>query len=312
MKRRFIRAFAPATVANVGVGFDILGFAVSGLGEIAEVSYLENDPRVVIEPVVGFPELPTDPIENTAGAGLVRLIREKRLRHGFHVRLRKSIPLGSGLGGSAMSSVAAMVAANQWLVNKMKPSEIIDYALTGEEVASRSRHADNIAPCVSGGLVFVRSAPEVRVVRIPTPLAMRCVLWLPKLTIKTSQARKLLKKSLLLTAAVEQTANLTGFVLGCMNSDFELIAESLRDRMIEPQRSHLIPCFSELQMAAMKAGALGCSISGSGPALFALTHGEYDAKRVERALCKVSRENEVEVFGTWITPIARRGAHVLR
>ncbi len=312
MKTKVVRAFAPATVANVGVGFDILGFAVSGLGEIAEVSLLPNERRVVIEPVAGFAEIPTDPRKNTAGAGLIRLIQEKRLRHGFHVRLRKSIPIGSGLGGSAVSSVATIVAANQWLAKKLGDDELIDYALTGEEVASRSRHADNIAPCVYGGLVFVRSKPEVRVVKIPTPSAMRCVLWLPRLTIKTSQARKMLSPRLPLVTAVEQTANLAGFLMACVNSDFELMAESLRDRMIEPQRQRLIPAFTELQTAALKAGALGCSISGSGPALFALTDGQRTALKVERALQKVSLARGIDVVGTWITPIAKKGAHVLR
>jgi homoserine kinase len=315
-KTPFVRAFAPATVANVGVGFDILGFAVSGIGELAEVSLLENDPRVVIDPVANFPGIPTDPKKNTAGAGLLRLIREKHLQHGFHVRLTKSIPIGSGLGGSAVSSVAAMVAASHWLDKKTKiamtTDEIIDYALTGEEVASRSRHADNVAPCVTGGLVFVRSNPVLKVVPIPTPASLRCVLWLPNLMIKTNQARRLLKRALPLKTVVEQTANLTGFVLGCMNSDFELMALSLRDCMIEPQRSSLIPCFSALQSAALKSGALGCSISGSGPALFALARGDKHAKSIERALSRVSRENGIEVAGTWITPIAQRGAYVMR
>lgn len=303
-------AFAPATVANVAVGFDILGFALEGLGERATVRHAST-PVVTVDPVDGYPELPTDPVRNTATAGLVRLIADKKLRHGFHVTLEKTIPIGSGLGGSSTSAVAAITAANALLDKKLKPAEILEYALLGEEVASGSRHGDNIAPCIEGGLVFVRSAPRLETTRVKTPASFRCVVLLPRLSIKTKEARGILKPEVPLKAMIEQTANLGGFLLGCAQNDLDLVGRSLRDVVIEPQRAALIPGFYDLQGAALAAGALGCSISGSGPAIFALTAGDRAADRVRKALLTTSARLGLPVHGTWCSKISRRGARLL-
>ena len=310
MKRA--KAFAPATVANVAVGFDILGFALEGLGEIAVVERIEKSREVVVEPVLGFPEIPLDPLKNTATAGLVRLIQERSLGFGFRVQLEKHIPIGSGLGGSSTSAMAALVAANSLLKKKLSIEELLDYALTGEAVASGSRHGDNVGPCLKGGLVFVRSQPSLEIVKIKTPSDLRCVVILPNLSIRTEEARKLLSKEVSLKKMIEQTANLTGFLLGCVQGDLKLMQHSLRDVVIEPQRAKLIPGFYELQKTALAAGALGFSISGSGPAMFALVVGPTRAKKVQQQLLTKARALDLPLKGAWLSRIAKRGAGLVR
>lgn len=302
-------AFAPATVANVAVGFDLLGFALKGLGEFATVERIK-EPQVIINPVAGHEKIPTAPEKNTAGAGLVRLIADKNLKSGFRVTLQKQIPIGSGLGGSSASAVAAIVAANALLPKKLARAELMEYALIGEEVASGARHADNIAPCLEGGLVFVRCHPRVQVVKIKTPATLRAVIALPQLSINTKDAREILNPLVPLPTVVKQTGNLAGFLLGCAQGDFKLMGHSLNDVMIEPQRSGLIPCFGDLKPAALKAGAIGCSISGSGPAIFALANGDVTAKKILKAWTEAAREKNITLVKTFISPVASPGARV--
>jgi homoserine kinase len=302
-------AFAPATVANVAVGFDILGFALKGLGETATVEKIRQ-PTVVVTPVAGFSDLPVDPLKNTASAGLVRLREDKKLSFGFKVTLQKEIPIGSGLGGSAASAVAAIVAANALLPKKLSRAELLEYALVGEMASSGSRQGDNVGPCLEGGLVFVRSYPELELVKIKTPPNLRCVIALPKLSVKTREARGILQPNVALKTAVQQTANLTGFLLGLAHKDMSLIARSLNDAMIEPQRASLIPCLPHLKEAAYQAGALGCSISGSGPAVFALADGEAAAKRVLKLWKTTAEVHDFTLIKTWISPLSNPGASV--
>ncbi len=312
MKNKIVTAFAPATVANVGVGFDILGFALSGLGETASVEKIENSKQVHINPIKGYPEISIDPLKNTATAGLVRLIREKNLAFGFKVKLKKEIPVGSGLGGSSTSAVASLIAANSFLKVKLTRSEILDYALTGEEVASGARHADNIAPCIEGGLVLVPTNSTIPPIGIKTPPSLRCVILLPELSIHTKEARQILASAVPLSTMIQQTFNLAGFILGCQNADFDLIRLSLKDVVIEPQRSHLVPHFLQIQAAAMAAGALGCSLSGSGPALFAFARNQKSAEEILKKMKKAALHFELPLRGTWISPIAKKGAFILR
>lgn len=304
------RAFAPATVANVAVGFDILGFALDGLGETATVERIERSREVFVEEVEGYADLPLDPRKNCATAGLVRLIEERKLSHGFRVRLDKQIPIGSGLGGSSASAVAAMVAANALLKKKLSFNQVLDYALTGEEVASRSRHGDNVGPCLKGGLVYIRSHPQLEIVSVKVPRALHAVVVLPNLTIRTADARKILKPEIPLKAMVEQTANLGGFLIGCLTNDFALMGRSLRDVVIEPQRSKLIPGFHDLQEVALASGALGFSISGSGPAMFALVNGRTAGLKVQKALVRRAKEVGMDLRGSWLSSISPRGARL--
>ncbi len=312
MSPKMARAFAPATVANVGVGFDILGFALHGIGEYASVEKIERSKQVILEPIEAYPKISTDPRFNTATAGLLQLIEDKKLNFGFRVRLEKNIPVGSGMGGSATSAVASIVAANALLKKKLTQQELLHYALIGEEVASGSRHGDNIGPCLQGGLNFVRSHPQAQITKIKTPSQMRCVLILPETSINTKEARGILKSTLSLSQLVDQTANLAGFLLGCVQNDFSLIRNSLKDVVIEPQRASLIPEFYGFQNAALKAGALGCSISGSGPAIFALAESTPKANKVLKAMRDFALEKKIPLQGFWMTSLASKGAHLVR
>ena len=262
-------AFAPASVGNVAIGFDILGFAVDALGDRVTVSR-RAEPGVAISAVHGIAgELPHAPADNTAGRALLALAEAQRPPFGFTLEIDKGIPLGSGLGGSAASAVGAVVAANALLPQPVAPLELLSYAMAGEAVASGSRHVDNIAPSLYGGLVLTVGIDHPRVKQIPVPAQVRAVIVHPHMFLATAKARAMLKRSVELSDFVWQTANLAGFISGCYTNDLDMIRASFEDVVIEPQRQALIPGFSDVRRAAMAAGALGCSISGAGPAMFA-------------------------------------------
>jgi homoserine kinase len=298
-------AFAPATVANVAVGFDILGFAIEGAGDTVTVE--RQEAREVS--VSGTPGFPVEPEKNTATAGLLELIRDLKLTHGFRVSVKKGIPLSSGMGGSAASAVAGILAANELLEKKLSDPELLRYALVGEAVASGSVHADNVAPCLLGGLVLVKSAQPPDIVSLPSP-DLCCVLVHPDLEISTREARKILKPELSLETHVLQSSHLAGFVAACFNQDLGLLARSFEDLVIEPQRAQLIRGFREVKDAAMHAGALGCSISGSGPSVFAWAKKET-ADRVKQGMVKAFQGSGIAKVESWISPMPSRGAHIV-
>jgi homoserine kinase len=262
-------AFAPASVGNVAIGFDILGFAIDTLGDRVTVSRREA-PGVEIAAVRGSSgELPREARDNTAGRALLALQEAVRPDFGFRLEIDKGIPLGAGLGGSAASAVGAVVAANSLLPRPVSRLELLQFAMAGEAVASGARHADNIAPSLFGGLVLTVGIDHPRVKQIPVPAGIRAVIVHPHMFLATSRARAILKLSVDLSDFVWQTANLAGFISGCYTDDLDLIRASFEDVVIEPQRAALIPGFKEVRRGAMEAGALGCSISGAGPSMFA-------------------------------------------
>jgi homoserine kinase len=256
-------------VGNVAIGFDILGFAVEGLADEVTASRREQAgvEIVAIRGVAG--ELPRAAGDNTAGRAVQALLEAVRAPFGVTLEIDKGIPLGSGLGGSAASAVAAVVAANALLETPCTQVELLKFALAGEVVASGGRHVDNIAPSLYGGLVLTVGIDHPRVKQIPVPAAIRAVVVHPHMFIATSAARAMLKGSVELSDFVWQTANLAGFISGCYTDDLDMIRASFEDVVIEPQRQALIPGFREVRRSAMQAGALGCSISGAGPSMFA-------------------------------------------
>lgn len=304
---RAATAFAPATVANVGVGFDLLGHALAALGDRVTVARLE-EPVVRVRPVSGM-DLPLDPTENTAGAGLVRLIEEYRLPFGFEVSIEKGIPLGSGMGGSAASAAGAIVAASALLPRPLGTAELLRYGMYGEQVASGSYHADNLAACILGGLILARPTDPPDVVRIPVPAALRCVLVLPRLRIDTREARRVLPDAIPRRTWVEQSANLAGVVAGCHSGDLELIGRSLADLVVEPHRAPLVSGFDAVKRAALEGGALGCSLSGSGPAVFAWCQGEERGAEIRERMVAAFAAAGVEARG-WVSPVDAPGARV--
>lgn len=263
-------AFAPATVGNAAVGFDILGFAVEGVGDRVTVARTPSREVTIgdITGVTGAAEISRDPARNTATVGLIEMISELTLPHGFRVSIEKGIPLGSGMGGSAASAVGAVVAAQALLAAPLGQEALLRYALLGEYIASGSAHADNAAPCLYGGLTLALSDGEI--VRVPVPEGIVCILVHPHLQLETRAMRGVLKREVPLVDCVRQSALLAGFISGCYAGDLGRIGKSLSDILIEPQRERFIPGFRAAKRAATEAGALGFSISGSGPERFRL------------------------------------------
>jgi len=304
-----VTAFAPGSVANVAIGFDILGFSVDSVGD--RVTLIRTDrPGVNITSITGVVEdLPLAADKNTAGQALLAMIKAHKLPFGFDVRIEKGIPLASGLGGSAASAVAAVVAANAMIDIPLTRIELLKVAMEGEAVASGSRHADNISPSLFGGLVLTVGIDEPRVKQIPVPQEMYAVIVHPHLQVSTKQARAILSGTVNMSDFVWQTANLAGFISGCYTNDLDLIKASLEDVIIERQRQVLIPGFPEVRAAAMASGALGCSISGAGPTVFAMCL-EHDAGAVRAAMEAAFAGQGIET-DKWIVPVQSGGAHVV-
>lgn len=318
MKR--VTVFAPATIGNVAVGFDILGCSLDDIGDQVTV---EKTPErfVTLGEIRGVvDELPREPSRNTATAGLMKLIEDLDLPFGFRVSVRKGIPLGSGMGGSAASAVGAVVGANALLEKPLPKEKLLRYALIGEKVASGACHADNIAPCLFGGLTLATlrdtkraspgDVPEVDVLALPIPEGISCVLLHPHVRVDTKEARKILKKDVSLHDYVTQSSNLARFLAGCYRGDLELIRHSLSDILIEPQRAHLIPGFEAIQQTALEEGALGCSISGSGPSIFAWAAGAREATAIQMAMLKALERAKVK-GDSWVIPLPSPGARVI-
>lgn len=302
-------AFAPASVGNVAIGFDILGFAVDALGDRVTVAR-RPEPGVTISAIRGTPmDLPLEPERNTAGRALLALAAALSLDFGLDMQIEKGIPLGSGLGGSAASAVGAVVAANALLPAPRSKLELLKFAMEGEAVASGSLHVDNIAPSMFGGLVLTVGIDHPRVKQIPVPPSVRAIIAHPHMFLSTKQARAILRRSVELSDFVWQTANLAGFISGCYTNDLDMIRASFEDVVIEPQRQALIPGFADVRQAAMDAGALGCSISGAGPAMFAWAL-ESHAEGVRAAMQREFVRHGVKI-DDWIVEFGSPGARVV-
>lgn len=302
-------AFAPASVGNVAIGFDILGFAIDAIGDRITVTRSDT-PGVRITGCTGLIEdLPREPEKNTAGRALQALSVAARVDHGFELHIDKGIPLASGLGGSAASAVGAVVAANALLDVPFEKVDLLKFAMQGEAVASGSLHVDNIAPSLFGGLVLTVGIDNPRVKKIPVPPGIFAVIAHPHMFLSTRSARAILKHEVSMADFVWQTANLAGFISGCYTNDLELIREGLNDVVIEPQRRQLIPGFSAVRAAALEAGAIGCSISGAGPTLFAWAMAEQ-AQAVRVAMVDEFSRHGVET-DHWVMPVDSEGARIL-
>jgi homoserine kinase len=302
-------AFAPASVGNVAIGFDLLGFCVDALGDRVTVTRKEQ-PGVTIRAVRGVAgDLPLQPEKNTAGRSLLALYEATNPGFGFEMEIDKGIPLGSGLGGSAASAVGAVVAANALLPKPCTKLELLKFAMQGEAVASGSLHVDNIAPSLFGGLVLTVGIDHPRVKQIPVPKGVRAVILHPHMFLSTKQARAILRGTVEMSDFVWQTANLAGFISGCYTDDLDMIRASFEDVVIEPQRQALIPGFPEVRRASMEAGALGCSISGAGPTMFAWAV-ESHANAVRDAMKAQFARRNIEV-DDYIVDINETGARIV-
>ncbi len=303
-----VSAFAPATVGNILVGYDVLGLCLDTWGDTVSVTF-QDAPKVSLIEVKGDKGfLPRDPEKNVASALIGHLIRDKGITRGVSVSLSKGLPIGSGLGSSSASSVAALVAANTLLELNLSKQELLEYALLGEEMACGSAHPDNVAPCLFGGITLTTSEHGTR--SLPVPEQLFATVVHPDFSLLTSEARKVLPSALPFSQMIQQVSSVAGFITGLYESDYGLIKASLHDYMTEPYRSSLIPRFDEAKSAALKAGALGCGISGAGPSLLALCQGEEVARQCEVALQTIYSNSQISTK-TLVTKIPSTGARVL-
>lgn len=288
-----IKVFAPATVANVACGFDVLGFAVDQPGDEVTLK-LKNAAGLKITKITGDEgRLSKDPAQNTVGVSIQNFLNHIDSNIGIEISLDKKMPLGSGLGSSAASAVAGVFAVNQLLGSPLTHDQLLPFAMEGERLACGSAHADNVAPSLMGGFVLIRSYDPLDVIKIPTPASLYCTIIHPHIEVQTKDARSILKKQISLADAVIQWGNVGGLIAGLMMSDYGLIGRSMQDVIVEPIRSILIPGFHEVKQSALDAGALGCGISGSGPSIFAVSKSKEEAEKVGRAMEKAFKSFDI-------------------
>jgi len=307
MNNKKIVVHSPATVANMVCGFDILGFAVNDPYDIMSISFSDNAGITIINE--DEYHLPTDPEKNVAGAALLALMEEAPEVKGFELRIKKQIKPGSGVGSSAASSAGAVVAANALLNNKFSKEDLVRFAMNGEKVASGVKHADNIAPCIYGGVTLIRSIFPLDIVQLNTPTLYVSIVH-PQIEVRTADARSILKQQIQLKDAIKQWGNIAGLVAGLQKEDYDLIGRSLEDVLIEPIRSILIPGFDLVKQKSKEAGALGGGISGSGPSIFMLSKTESTAKAVEQVMHQVF-ENIGLAHHTYVTTINQHGVKII-
>lgn len=291
-----IKVFAPATVSNVGCGFDVLGFPIHGPGDKI-ILKLNQTKKVSVDLITGDNgALPKNANENTASVSVISMLKKLKSKQGVSIEVHKQMPLKSGLGSSAASAVGAVYALNELLNKPFTREELIPFAMKGELVACGAAHADNAAPSMWGGLVLVKSLNPFEVVKINAPSQLYCCVVHPQLELATKRSRAVLPKQIPLQTAVRQWANVGALIAGFMKKDFALIGSSIKDFVAEPNRAKLIKGFDEVKKAAMKAGALGCSISGSGPTIFALSDDKEKckliAKEMQNAFAKFNISSE--------------------
>ncbi len=308
----FVVAFAPASIGNVGVGYDMLGLALEGVGDRVHARKTDGD-SISVREIRGLdgeihPHLSTDATDNTASIAAQVLWDEHGGSGSVELKVHKGVPLQSGMGSSAASAVAAVVAVNALLDSPLETEALLPYALEGEKHASNGLHADNVAPSLLGGLILCPEVLLPDVVRLPTPQGVSAVLLHPDLQVNTAHARGGLAKSYSMQLWLSQQGFLAGFIAGCASNDTDLISKTLRDVIIEPQRSASVACFDAVMDAARGAGALGCSLSGSGPSMFSLCK-DNDARNVASAMEQACRAQGIDCQ-SWVSPMTAPGAHI--
>lgn len=286
IKYKSVTAFAPASVANVGCGFDIMGYAVEGIGDSVTISVREDTDNSIVTLTGLYGHLtPADRKKNTAGVAVDAYLKATGKSDLYlNISLEKNMPLGSGMGSSASSSAAAVFAINYILGSPLSTTELIPFAMEGERVACGYAHADNVAPALLGGFTLIRSYNPLDIIPVEGPDDLYSAIVHPHIELNTSDSRSVLKKEVSVENAIIQSANTAGFMVALIRGDYELMKRSMSDLLAEPYRMQLIPGFDAIKNAAMAKGAVGCGISGSGPSVFALCRGEATAKLVAKAI----------------------------
>jgi homoserine kinase len=306
-----IAAFAPGSVSNVACGFDIMGFALEEPGDVVVASPLDGG-GVQVAAIHGDDgRLTMDPGRNTASAAVVALLQRLETTRGISLTIHKGLPLASGIGSSGASAVAAVVAANELLGRPAPLGMLLECAMAGEQAGCGALHPDNVTPSLYGGFILARSAQPPDIVRLPVPEGLACALLHPKMEVETGAARRLLGDQVALKAAVRQWANVGGLVASLYTSDLPLLSRSLVDSIAEPKRAGLVPGFFEVKAAAIAAGALGCSLSGSGPSIFALAASIQIARAAGDAMQREFDKHSTVGTDLWVCPVGRQGARVI-
>jgi homoserine kinase len=305
--RRTVKILAPATIANMVCGFDVLGLALNKPQDVMELTLsAEAGIRIAHNDIYN---LPTIPEENVAGVALLELMQEIDKGYGFDLIIEKHIKPGSGLGSSAASAAGVVVAANHLLGNIFTKEDLVRFAMAGEKLASGVKHADNISPGIYGGVTLIRSIFPLDIISLQAPPMFVAVVH-PQIEVKTSDAREILRKEVALKDAIKQWGNIAGLVAGLMKGDYGLISRSLEDVIIEPVRSMLIPGFDEVKKKSVYAGALGGGISGSGPSIFMLCEKEDTALTVEKIMKNIYDSTGLKYY-TYVTTINNEGIRII-
>ena len=304
---RSVKIKSPATIANIVCGFDVLGMALNDPQDVMQITISEN-PGIRIQHNDIF-NLPVVTEQNVAGVALLALMQELPKPMGFEIIIEKHIKPGSGLGSSAASAAGVVAAANLLLDNKFSKQDLVRFAMAGEKLASGVKHADNISPCIYGGVTLIRSIFPLDIIPLPAPPMYVAVVH-PQIEVKTSDAREILRKEVLLKDAIKQWGNIAGLVAGFMQSDYELIKRSLEDVIIEPVRSILIPGFDQVKTNSLEAGALGGGIAGSGPSIFMLCKEKKTAEKVEGVMKEIYDKIGLN-YHTYVTTINNKGITII-
>jgi len=310
-----VRVFAPATVSNLGPGFDVLGLALHRPGDVVEVE-VSDRPGVELAGVAGEGgALPRDAARNAASVAAAEVLRRAAAQGGaagLRLWLEKGMPLSSGLGSSGASAAAGAVAANEALGRPLAEDALVQCAMSGERASCGAAHADNVAPSVLGGIVLIRSYDPLDLVRLPVPDGLFVAVVHPHCEVSTSEARaRLAGRAFALPDIVANAGNLGAFVAALFQGDLALIGRTIADRIVEPVRAGMIPAYTEVRSAALDAGALGCAISGSGPSMFALCDNGDTAARTALAMRRAFRDGASLGSEAWVGPVNREGAHAL-
>ncbi|MAW94944.1 MULTISPECIES: homoserine kinase [unclassified Leeuwenhoekiella] len=303
-----IRVFSPATVANVNCGFDVLGFALDGLGDEMVIRKVAEK-GIKITKITGA-ELPYEAKENVVGVAGLAMVEALNLDFGFEIEIHKKIRLGSGVGSSAASAAGIVFGINQFLETPISNLELTAFGMKGEAVASGNEHADNVAPCLYGGFTLITGYEPLKIVSLPVPEELFVTIIHPHITIKTKEAREILPEQVSLKNAIKQTGNLAGLIAGLYEADYGLIASSTQDVLVEPHRKNLIPDFDFYKETALKNGGLAFGISGSGPSMFTLSKGLQNAGLVEFELKKALKEKNMK-SESYVSRVSKHGNRIL-
>ena len=303
-----IKVFAPASIANLSCGYDILGVCLDNIGD--EITVRKTKKKGITIKKVSGQKLSTDISINVAGVSATALLNESKVDCGFEIEIHKGIKPGSGIGSSAASSAGSVFAINKLIGEPYSNKELIKFAMQGEMAASGSKHADNVAAVLLGGFTFVRSSVENDYFKLNTPIEIAFTVIHPKIELKTKDSRAVIKDKVSIKNMIEQSANLGAFISGLYTEDYDLIRRSVKDVVIEPLRSVLIPKFEEIKSASINSGALSCGISGSGPSVFAICKGITIANKVGEAMTKVYRDLNLE-YDIHISCVNDKGIRIL-